>query len=334
MIILSLSPAAEAGQDIITVNYPPDNTIMEFGVLGISLTILQDSSDQIHVTLNNEQKKIIYPDNEFECFSVPLIVGVNKIHIVAFKDSNQVDEASISIFRRSELSKEYTMPPPGFNKNYFHMEDRSICAPCHTLEPGMLDKKPVDISAFPTGMLTNEIKTAAETSTCYSCHKALTAYPFVHGPTAVWSCLSCHEPGALPKYSVSKPDTRICFSCHIKQKEKWEAKKYFHGPFNTGKCAICHNPHASDYPFTLMKSTWDLCVSCHIDKGSGRHILERYMIYSDTFFHPTRGVRDPLRIGKELTCASCHNSHASDSPKLWRLNVGSGFALCKKCHTD
>ncbi len=333
MIIISLCPAAGADQSIITVNYPPDKTVMEFGVLGMSLKVLQDSSDLIEITLNGVQKKIIYPDTEFECFSVPLFVGVNDIHIIASKGNSKVYETSISVFRRSELSSEYTSPPPGFSKNYFHMEDRSICTPCHTLKPGMFDRKPVDISAFPQKNLKDEIKNAAATSTCYSCHKALTAFPFVHGTSSVWSCLSCHEPGAFPKYSVSKPDARMCYTCHIKQKEKWEARKYFHGPFTTGKCAICHNPHASDYPFNLMKSTWDLCVSCHIEKGSGRHILERYMIGSGTLFHPTRGVLDPLREGKELTCASCHNSHSSDSPKLWRLNVGSGFALCKKCHT-
>jgi len=280
------------------------------------------------------RKKITYPDSEFECFSVPLMVGVNNIHIIAFKDNKQVDETSISVFRRSELSREYAIPPSGFSKNYFHMKDRSLCAPCHILKPGLFDKKPVDISAFPTKTLTNEFKTDTSASTCYSCHKALIAYPFVHEPASVWSCFSCHEDGAIPNYSVSKPYTRMCFSCHLKQKEEREVKKYFHGPYTTGICSICHNPHASDYPFMLMKSTWDLCVSCHMEKGSGKHILERYMFSAGVVFHPTRGAKDPLREGKEFTCASCHNPHASYSPKLWRWDVGSGFSLCKKCHNN
>jgi len=334
MLFISLCPSAKADQGIIHVTYPPDKTVMEFNILGISLKTDINSTDLIKAYVNDEEIKSIVPDSKFECFSVPLIVGVNKIHIIAFKDSSQVDEAGISVFRRSELSKEHTIPPPGFNKDFFHMKDRFTCTRCHTLKPGMLDKKPVDISAFPTRTLTDEIKTAATTSTCYSCHKALTAYPFVHGPAAVWSCLSCHEDGAKPNYSVSKPDTRMCLSCHIEQKEKWETRKYFHGPFNTGKCAICHNPHAADYPFNLMNSTWDLCVSCHIDKGSGKHILERHMFASGTFFHPTRGVPDPLRTGKELTCASCHHPHASHSPRLLRFNVPNGFSLCRKCHAD
>jgi predicted CXXCH cytochrome family protein len=41
-----------------------------------------------------------------------------------------------------------------------------------------------------------------------------------------------------------------------------------------------------------------------------------------------------MRRDKKISCTSCHDPHASDSPRLWRLNVGSGFELCRKCHTD
>jgi predicted CXXCH cytochrome family protein len=50
--------------------------------------------------------------------------------------------------------------------------------------------------------------------------------------------------------------------------------------------------------------------------------------------HPTRDRQDPVRIGKELTCSSCHNPHASNSPNLWAFDVQSTFELCVKCHYD
>jgi predicted CXXCH cytochrome family protein len=111
--------------------------------------------------------------------------------------------------------------------------------------------------------------------------------------------------------------------------KNWSSKKYVHGPVNLGKCIICHKPHGSDYPFYLLKQSWELCVACHADRATGKHVL------GDAFStegHPTRGYPDPLRKGEELVCASCHNSHASSFPNLWEYEVESLFDLCQKCH--
>ena len=82
---------------------------------------------------------------------------------------------------------------------------------------------------------------------------------------------------------------------------------------------------------SIVKPTCLLCLSCHTEKGSGRRIIAGY-VYGNR--HPTHGVLDPLRKGRELTCASCHNPHASDSSKFIRLNAGRGFELCGKCHIN
>jgi predicted CXXCH cytochrome family protein len=302
---------------------------MEFGLLSISLQIPKNSADLINVRVNRRKEVSIVPTREFECFSVQLALGINEIVITASKNDVQTDELSISVFRRSDLVSEYRDPPVGFQKDYFHMTDRTQCAHCHILEPGEADGKSISMSTFTAETFSDRTETAASASTCYSCHKRITSYPFVHGPALVWSCLSCHDPQTIPKYSVEKPDTKVCFKCHAEQGKNWYSKKYIHGPVNTGKCAICHNPHASEDPYNLIMSTWLLCTSCHVEKGSGRHIIAGY-VYTDR--HPTHGKPDPIREGRELTCASCHESHASDSPRLWTLNVGSGFELCKKCH--
>ncbi len=217
---LAFGMSVEGNQHIITVNYPPDKTIIEFGPLGISLTVPQGSASLIKVNVNDKEYMKIVPDQEVECFSVLLTVGINRINIAVIKEDKEVDNIAVSVFRRSDLTAEYIKPPAGYKIISFHEKNSGQCTGCHVLESGDSDRRPVNIAAFPSEILSAGAKAAAKTSTCYSCHKALTLYPFVHGPAAVWSCLSCHDP------------------------------------------------------------------------------------------------------------------HASDSAKFWRLNVGSGFELCRKCHTD
>ncbi|RJQ47948.1 MAG: hypothetical protein C4538_04690 [Nitrospiraceae bacterium] len=321
---------SKADEGTVSVRYPPDRTVIDSSVLGVSLNVIQGSTDLIKIQVNAIDRARIFPDSNFECFAVPISFGLNNIRITASRENANIGEIVFTVFRRSSLESRYKNPPPDFQKNYFHMSEHPECSSCHVLVPGDSDKKPVNIAAFPDESPRVSSK-ASETSTCFSCHKSLTLYPFVHGPAAVWSCLSCHEFQAKPVYSVKKPDTKLCFICHVQEQEEWYSKKYFHGPFNIEGCAICHDPHASGTPFNLVKPVWDLCVGCHSDKQSGEHIVAGF---SDIHQHPTRGKPDPLRKGMELSCASCHEPHASNSPKLWRLDAGSGLTLCKKCHTE
>ncbi|MCL4536836.1 MAG: cytochrome c3 family protein, partial [Nitrospirae bacterium] len=158
----------------------------------------------------------------------------------------------------------------------------------------------------------------------------ITEYGYVHGPAARWDCLSCHDKNSKPvKYVTQKPDRDLCFVCHKEQKEEWTPKKYWHGPTATGKCTICHNPHASNNPFWLRKPTWNLCVTCHEERGSGRHVIAGFVFGST---HPTKGRPDPIRPGKELSCASCHNPHASNSKSLFANDGISPGSLCQMCH--
>jgi len=315
----------------VSVNYPPDKSVMEFDVLGVSLNVPPGSADLITVSIDGKEQTRIVPDSEFECFSTQLSVGNNMIQIEAHKGGKVVNDIFINVFRKSDLESIYFKPPAGFTKGSFHAKERRECEACHSLEPVASDKKSINPAAFSDDMLKGAYDGAAATSTCYSCHKALISFPFVHGPAAVWSCLSCHAPQEGKGYTVSKPDTKASFTCQFEKKEQWYSKKYYHGPFNTGKCSICHNPHASENPNELIKDTWDLCISCHIDKGSGEHIVKNFS-QGQGSYHPTRGKPDPSRPGHELSCASCHNPHASDMPRLERYTYSALFDFCKKCH--
>ena len=321
---------AGLSQGAISLNYPPNRSVVEFDLLSISLETPQGSVDLIEVRVNGLKESSVLPKRDFVCFSVSLEPGINKINILAKERDRSVDEISLEIFRRSDLISRYSVPPPGFQKKYFHMEDRPRCAGCHNMEPSEKDKRLVKMEDINNEFLKNRRDKPTE-STCYGCHRAMTAYPFVHGPVTVWGCLSCHNPRATPKYVVQKPDTALCYSCHETQKNVWMSRKNLHAPVVTGKCAICHNPHASDAPFILVKQKWLLCLSCHVDKGTGKHIIEKYMT-GDT--HPTHGVKDPRTGGKELTCTSCHDAHASDSLFFITLDAEMGMTLCKECHID
>ena len=330
MFICDRGIGLSADNEAIALLYPPDKVTMEFGLLGMSLSVPEGSADLITARVNAKEVVHIVPDLKYECFTVPLQLGANKIHVEAMKNGGKVFVSDLSVFRRSDLVSQYQNAPDDYRKSHFHMTDVSQCAECHEMTPKEHDKKPVSPTSFIAASFDKKT-VIATTSTCYSCHKKIASSPYVHGPVAVWSCLNCHEINPADQYSVKKPDSEVCFGCHKEQKKDWESKKYTHGPVTIGKCAICHSPHSADYPFNLYKSTWNLCVNCHAEKGTGRHVL------GDAFStegHPTRGRPDPVRIGKELSCASCHNPHASNYPHLWAFEVDSIFELCKKCHFD
>lgn len=315
--------------DMLTLQYPPDRSVMEFGPLSVSLRVEKDFSGRIKVLLNGNETKEIIPENEFECFSLPLVYGINTVIIKAIQGDTESESIRFNVYLRSELEGVYKTPPRDYKRNYFHIQEHPQCIKCHTLTPNEYDKKPIPVSVFIAGAQGGIKKSSAQASTCFSCHRGITSSRYVHGPASVWGCLSCHNYQAVPAYSTEKPVAEMCFSCHTEQKKDWEKKKNIHGPVTIGKCTICHNPHSSENPYTLFKPSWNICVSCHAGKATGRHI---FVGFSYQEGHPTRDRPDPLREGKELSCASCHNPHASDYQHLWSMKAENQFELCQKCH--
>jgi len=260
-------------------------------------------------------------EKDIYCKSVPLSLGINMITVKASDKNGTGYEQKSELYFTSPVHKEFKYPPMEFADFSFHTkEQEKFCQECHN-------------------MVSNEKKGVAfedvTQSNCYGCHKQITSEKFGHAPAVNWLCTSCHnhEPDgryikADSKYPVIKEINKQCYLCHEKKRKLWLKKKYQHEPMDVGRCNKCHNPHASSYEKFLRKPEWELCTSCHLDKIEGKHVISSFRKND----HPTHNVKDPSRPGKNMSCISCHNPHASDSRSMLDAEGTNAIKLCSKCH--
>lgn len=170
--------------------------------------------------------------------------------------------------------------------------------------------------------------TAPAPDLCFNCHdKGNFTKKVQHTAVAGGMCTSCHNPHSSKNAKLlTAPAPDLCFTCHDKG---MFAKKTVHPPVKDGQCTYCHSPHASDHPGVLTQPLADLCATCHDKQTSGRHVMAAFSA-SDT--HPVKGKPDPSRSGRELSCTSCHNPHASGQKKLLPNEAKSPGDLCLLCH--
>jgi predicted CXXCH cytochrome family protein len=162
---------------------------------------------------------------------------------------------------------------------------------------------------------------------CFTCHDRepiLKGIP--HAPAANGKCTACHDPhgSAQPKLLIA-PVPDLCFTCHS---PGTLAKKNVHVSAAQGKCLVCHAPHASESAGVLTQLVEEHCRSCH-DDITGQHVLARV---SPGDSHPLQGKPDPLRRGRVLACASCHNPHAAGLSKSAPLGSREPGESCIRCH--
>jgi len=169
---------------------------------------------------------------------------------------------------------------------------------------------------------------------CLKCHAALSKGKTVHAALSL-GCDSCHAallaaevPHRTPK-GVAKglfaTEPKLCYRCH--DKSPFE-KKVVHPALGMG-CTVCHNPHASDAASLLSAPVGKLCVTCHENQASGKHVLTSI---SPGDNHPLRGKLDPSNAKRELSCISCHNPHSSAQRRLFVTNTAGPAGLCPLCH--
>jgi predicted CXXCH cytochrome family protein len=79
----------------------------------------------------------------------------------------------------------------------------------------------------------------------------------------------------------------------------------------------------------LAKKVNDLCIACHAAQKDGRHVTP--LVPSG---HEVGGdLNDPRRQGRDFSCASCHDPHGSNSPRLFYYGE-STMQSCDWCHGD
>ncbi len=160
---------------------------------------------------------------------------------------------------------------------------------------------------------------------CLGCHKktaaALEKHEYLHGPLAMGSCTSCHDPhGTRYKMLLHAQITDLCVDCHDLRQDML-GRPYLHKVLEKEGCVACHDAHGSARPFQLRMQPARLCVKCHPGIGATDHPVRG---------HPVAGGKDPRYENRPLSCVSCHDPHSSEHSSL--LPDADVMMLCARCH--
>ncbi|MDF1536909.1 MAG: cytochrome c3 family protein [bacterium] len=107
-----------------------------------------------------------------------------------------------------------------------------------------------------------------------------------HIETGEGTCGECHAGAAKHDYAVPPMQEEICSKCH----DAKGTKEFVHGPVAAASCSPCHDPHGSRFAGFLVATGKDLCLVCHSQNLSKKHIEER----------------------QNADCVKCHDPHSSD----------------------
>lgn len=218
------------------------------------------------------------------------------------------------------------------NKPVVHAAVQMGCPACHTGISDALKVPHKKTTKFAKGL------SADQPEVCFGCHdKEKFTKSKVH-PAAQMGCTACHNPHASAKPKLLSAEVpEQCFSCHDKAEF---SRKNVHPPVAGGMCLSCHNPHSSPTAGMLVKPHVELCGDCHDQVGKRPHAISGFSQAGHPLGQPRTTKKgkiipppaDPKRTGKPFSCASCHNPHSSDSPRLFRYPAKAAMELCTNCH--
>lgn len=100
----------------------------------------------------------------------------------------------------------------------------------------------------------------------------------------VEKCAGCHG-NTAGGYLVTGRQDAVCYQCH----DRKDGKKLVHGPLGGGECTSCHDPHGAMNASLTVASAEGLCVRCHDQPTSAKH----------------------MRESKAVGCVTCHDPHSS-----------------------
>lgn len=320
-IIYCLCHVAAAYAENLTLIYPADKTVVsrsDFLIIkGGNAPPLEELTIEVNgvvsdpLDISSEEYKAAFAD--FLILEPTWSPGENSVVVQGIVGGKIVSTAKADVFF-SKLEDPLAIAPPGFKPFVMHTaEKEALCIPCHNIQPS-----------------DTELKSAtAESNPCASCHARMFNDKFVHGPEGVFQCSDCHDSKSRPqRWQITKDEVTLCGECHTEKIDEFKKNAFVHGPIATGNCTICHNPHASAEPAQLNAPTNLLCVGCHSSVKEGDHVVRGV----GGAGHPLSKGKDPLRPGKTMSCASCHNPHGGAGKSFFRNNLTGRFALCQLCH--
>lgn len=312
--IFLVSPA-----EALDLIYPEDGTFIVHSNFLIIKGGVEPSLDGLTVGINglksdiidisSAQYKAVFAD--FLILEPDFAAGKNNIKLEGYSRGEVVRTTAAEIFYQKNP---YALPPGGFRPFVMHTPQReALCAPCHNMQPTKEQLK----------------ESSADLNPCASCHKRMLNKKNVHGPAGVFRCTVCHDPLSRPaKYKSNGGQAGSCNKCHLDKVKEFKNSKFVHGPVQLGMCSVCHDAHASDHPAQMLGAINDVCVGCHAKVKLDRHVVSGIL-----GSHPLSGVGDPSRLGKQLSCASCHNPHGGANQVFFGRDVaGATMMLCQKCH--
>lgn len=180
----------------------------------------------------------------------------------------------------------------------------------------------------------------AQDSDCLKCHEALVRKANVHAATQI-GCAACHanlDASVVPHKvngkiarGLSAEVPELCQGCH--ERKSFEGK-VTHAPVASGQCLTCHDPHASEQAGLLRKAGAALCLDCHSEVTKKPHVLAGFSGRGHPLGNQPKATvaQDPLRPGRPFYCASCHDPHRADYPRLARFDSKSTIGICRNCH--
>lgn len=302
--------------------YPGDKTIVRRSnfliIKGGDLPVLEEMIVDINgdatdpLDISTEEYRAAFAD--FLILEPSWSPGKNSVVVQGLVGGKIVSTVKAEFYFAS-LADPVALAPSGFQPFVMHTAAKeALCQPCHNMQPTDAHLKGATAGDNP----------------CASCHARMFSQEFVHGPEGVFQCIDCHDSKSRPqRWQILKSDLDLCTECHDDKVREFKKSAFVHGPVAIGDCITCHNPHAAAEPAQLNASINTLCNGCHSTIKQGGHVVRAV---GGSKGHPLSGVNDPLRPGRKLSCASCHNPHSGESSALFVRGLASRFSLCTECH--
>ena len=155
--ILAITDVAVGNPDSLLIVRPADYSVLEGELIPIVIK-LNGNIDTVTIARNKDEAFNIagIKGKEYLCKTVKLNFGPNEIVVSALENGRVVESRKVTVFYRADISKEFRLVPPEFQKKPFHKEDNEkACLSCHEMKTSGKDlnpQKPGD-------------------SVCYPCHK-------------------------------------------------------------------------------------------------------------------------------------------------------------------